>query len=351
MSDSLKAKQGLLANLPHISEWAPLLMLIVPIILFSLTVEGFFRLGTLSQILSQGSVLAITATGLTFVLLCGEIDLSVGEMALLVACLCGLLYESKFIGGKEADGISWGMTILICVGPILCGMILGFIAGYFTVTAKLPSFIITLTMMYIANGAALFLTKSALMEVPDQLTVIGNDAFFSWKVKWGGHVDILHLPFSAIVAGFVMIVSHLVLEHTRFGRHVMMTGGNREAARLAGVRTSRILIYCLVISAATAGLAGIVNAGRLNSVSLDQNRDLLLNAVACVVLGGTSLFGGEGSIRRTLLGVLTYVTLMVGLNQMKAPFAGFDFLRAFLLGVILLGALVLNGHLQQLRKK
>src|SRR6185437_9548732 len=119
---------------------------------------------------------------------------------------------------------------------------------------------------------------------------------------------------SAVLAAIVMITAHLVLQHTRFGRYVYMTGGNRQAARLAGVRTERIVIACLAICALTSACGGLVTAGRMNGVTLDQNVDLLLDAVACVVLGGTSLFGGEGSIGRTLVGVLSFTVLKVGLN-------------------------------------
>jgi ribose transport system permease protein len=125
-----------------------------------------------------------------------------------------------------------------------------------------------------------------------------------------------------------------------------MTGGNREAARLAGIRTGRIVVACLALSALTAGLGGLVNAGRMESVSLDQNADLLLNAVACVVLGGTSLFGGEGGMGRTAIGVITFSVLQVGLNQISWIN---DLMRPFLMGVVLMVALVINGLLARRR--
>ena len=151
-------------------------------------------------------------------------------------------------------------------------------------------------------------------------------------------------PYSALLALCVFAVGHVILVHTRFGRYVYMTGGNREAARLAGVRTGRIVIACLAISAVTAGLGGLVNAGRLNSISLDQNADLLLSAVACVVLGGTSLFGGSGGMGKTVIGVLTFSVLKVGLNQISWID---DLARPLLLGLVLMVALVINGVLSK----
>jgi len=188
--------------------------------------------------------------------------------------------------------------------------------------------------MNIAEGAARWLTQSETLNLPDVLKQVGNAG---WRISAE-----FTLPYSAILALIVFALGHVVLVHTRFGRYVYMTGGNREAARLAGVRTGRTVVLCLAICAVTAGLAGLVNAGRLERVSLDQNRDLLLNAVACVVLGGTSLFGGEGSMLRTVLGVLTFTVLRVGLNQIDRID---DLARPLLMGLVLLVALVINGRL------
>jgi ribose transport system permease protein len=302
---------------------------------------------------------------LTFVLLCAEIDLSVGMMALLSACLCGVLWEQSWAAGPKGAGakdVSAVTTLLVVATPLLAAMAIGWISGRLTVSSGLPSFIITLAMMNIALGLGRFLTRSEKFAVPPALTQLGNGA---WRL-----IGDLRLPKSAVLAAGVMLAAHLVLQHTRFGRYVYMTGGNREAARLAGVRTDRIVVACLSICAAAAAVAGLVNAGRLNSVSLDQNAELLLDAVACVVLGGTSLFGGEGGIGRTVLGVLTFTTLKVGLNLtnierlikswplpaawreswLKASWVTqFDLLRPFLLGVVLLLALVIHGRLVKRR--
>lgn len=352
---------------PHI-DWgdlAPTISLALIVVTFGLIVEGFFSFGTLSLILQQGAVLAIAATGLTFVLLCAEIDLSVGMVALMAACLCGVLWEQPWAAGAKGAGgatVGIGTTLMVIAIPLAVAIITGWISGRLTVSSGLPSFIITLAMMNITLGLARFLTRSEKFSVPAALTKMGNDA---WRL-FGD----FRLPKSAILAACVMVVAHLVLQHTRFGRYVYMTGGNRDAARLAGVRTDKIVVACLALCGLTAALAGMVNAGRLNSVSLDQNAELLLDAVACVVLGGTSLFGGEGSIGRTVIGVLTFTTLKVGLNLtnverlvkswplpaewktawLKASWVTqFDLLRPFLLGVVLLLALVIHGQLVKRR--
>ena len=347
-----------------LADFAPLVTLAAIIVVFGFLATEFFSLGTISQTLKRGAVLAIVSTGLTFVLLCAEIDLSVGTMALLAACVCGVLWEQPFASGPKGLGVAGaGDVLLVITVPFVMALALGWVSGALTVSSGLPSFIITLAMMNIAIGLAKFLTLSQKYNVPPLLKSLGNAALFKWRVPgWGT----LEVPQSAALAMVVMVAAHLVLQHTRFGRYVYMTGGNRQAARLAGVRTERIVIACLMICAVTAACGGLVNAGRLEGVSLDQNADLLLEAVACVVLGGTSLFGGEGGIGRTVLGVLTFTILRVGLEATNPErlikfswlpeawkqdlvrmswVTSFDLLRPFLLGIVLLLALVLHGRM------
>lgn len=322
----------------EMKDLAPLASLVAILAFFSFAAPDFLTLGTVTLVLQQGSVLAIVAAGLTFVLLCGEIDLSVGMIALWTACLCGVLYESPLVAGPGGTHAASALAIaLVIVLPVLSSLVLGLVSGTLTIGSALPSFIITLAMMNIADGLARYLTKSEKFSVPAVLKTLGNGEF---ALPLGP--EVLYVPYSALLAAGILAVGHVVLVHTRMGRYVYMTGGNREASRLAGVRTGRVVVGCLALSAVTAGVGGLVNAGRLESVSLDQNQDLLLSAVACVVLGGTSLFGGEGSMFQTLVGVLTFSVLGVGLNQIRWID---DLMRPFLMGVVLLVALVLNGLL------
>ena len=357
----------------QLADFAPLISLATLVLVFSVVASDFLSFGTLSLILKQGAVLAIVATGLTFVLLCADIDLSVGMVALLSACLCGVMWESPFAAGpKEINGVesvSLMTTAFVILVPVLIAVLLGLISGWLTISSGLPSFISTLAMMNISLGLARFLTRSQKFAVPPILNQLGNSSLLDITVQ---RMGTLSIPQNAVLAAAVMTMAHLVLQHTRFGRYVYMTGGNRQAARLAGIRTERIVIACLAICAMTAACGGMVNSGRMNSVSLDQNADLLLDAVACVVLGGTSLFGGEGSIGRTLIGVLSFTVLKVGLNLTnverlikQSPLSGgmkeawlkaswvtqFDLLRPFLLGIVLLLALVIHGRLVKHRSQ
>jgi len=319
---------------------APVATLLLLIVFFGIATGGaFFKPATFVQTLRQGSVLAIVSVGLTYVLLCAEIDLAVGMIALWTACLCGWLLSQPFAAGPQgAQAVSGWLVALVIFVPLLTAVLLGLISGTLTVWSQLPSFIITLAMMNIADGMSRWLTKSITFKMPEVLNMIGNRG-----IEITNRIEI---PYSAILATVVIVVGHVVLQHTRFGRYVYMTGGNREAARLAGVRTGRIVIACLAICAFTAGVGGLVNAGRLKSVSLDQNTDLLLSAVACVVLGGTSLFGGSGGMGRTVIGVLTFSVLQVGLNQVHWID---EMARTLLMGLVLVFALVVNGLLSKKR--
>jgi ribose transport system permease protein len=318
------------------------------LVLFLAMATGFdfLRVSTAVNVLKQGSDLLIVAVGLTFVLLCAEIDLAVGMIALWTASLCGWAYQS-YIAAWDGTSHALGVAAIVAL-PLASAVALGAASGTLTVWARLPSFIITLAMMYIAQGASRWLTQSETYSMPLALQDLGNAGpgahLFADASGRGGVY--LFLPYKAILAAAVAIVAHVVLQHTRFGRYVYMTGGNREAARLSGVRTGLIVVACLAISSGLAGLGGLINAGTLQSVSQDQNADLLLNAVACVVLGGTSLFGGEGGVGRTVLGVLTFTSLQVGLDQISWID---DLARQALMGGALLLALVVNGLLARHR--
>lgn len=317
---------------------APLASLLALVVFFSLAAPGFFRLNTLVTAMQQGAVLAIVSAGLTFVLLAAEIDLAVGAIALWTACCCGWLFQNWATQTTEGRFVaSAGIVAATIILPVLSSLLLGALSGWLTVCSRLPSFIISLAMMFISQGAARYITRGQALRVPELLNYVGNRGI--------EHQGLTVVPYSAILAAAIMLAGHLVLQYTRFGRYVYMTGGNRLAARLAGIPTGLIVTACLALSAVTAGIGGLVNAGRMTSVTLDQNQDLLLSALACVVLGGTSLVGGEGSMGKTLVGVATFTVLNIGLNCIRLD----DFARPFLMGVILMAALLLNAVLSRRR--
>jgi len=333
---------------PHLREIAPLATLVILYLFFAITARGFFSLSTLTSILEQVPTRLIVGTGLTFVLLCAEIDLSVAMIATFSACQMGVIYKyfsdqpisllSVAIEGGAVEVTLIGVAIAILI-PLVVGLLLGLANGALTVWSALPSFIITLAMMQVARGLAGYITKSQQFPVPGALKTVANESIG----LFGG----LAVPLSLLLALFIMLIAHIVLTHTRFGRYVYMVGGNREAARLSGVRTGLIVAACLAICGLAGAMGGLMNAGWINSAGINQNEKLLLEAVACVVLGGTSLFGGEGGIRHTLVGVLAFTVLDVGLGYITWVD---EFLRPFVLGFVLMCALVLNGQLAKLHR-
>lgn len=317
-------------------ELAPLASLVGLVLFFLAASPNFRQLGTITSVLQQAAALSIVAVGLTYVLICGEIDLAVGNLATWTACSCAWLYTRDAVGGPHGENsCSPWLLAAVIAAPLASTLLLGLISGALTIWSRLPSFIITLAMMNISLGMSKFLTHNETLRVPRILEKLGNS---STALTRSG----LSLPYSMMLAAGVLLLGHLVLQHTRFGRYVYMTGGNREAARLSGVRTGLITVSCLAVSALAAGVGGLINAGRLQSAGVLQNADLLLKAVACVVLGGTSLFGGEGGIGKTIIGVTTFCVLDVGLQRI-------DWIhedgRLLLTGIVLMAALVLNGIL------
>lgn len=305
-SASLWAKVGALA---------PLWTLILLTLFFGVASDSFFRAENLTNILGQVSTLAVISTGMTFVLLTAEIDLSVASTATLSG-----VFAAYFTAKVPLSPV---LAIVIGIAVVT---LLGTVNGLGTTRVGIPSFMMTLSMMVIASGMALYLTKGrVIFEIPPVLRTIG-------AAKVGV------IPTTAIVAAVVLALGHFVLTYTRFGRYVYMVGANREAAELSGVNTRVIVTLCLTISGFTAGLAGMLNLGRMGSAHPAGMENMLIDAVAAVVLGGTSLFGGEGGILNTVLGLLIFGVLRSGLNQVTVDI----YAKVGITGIILLAALVFN---------
>lgn len=336
---------------PHLSSRSPgfpghweALDIIPPMILaglavfFTLTSRNFLQPATLVAILQESAVLAIIGAGLTLVIISAEIDLAVGMIALGAGASCGWLFES-WIFYRDAPLLGMRATLVAVIAiPLLVSLLAGLVSGLVIVGSRLPGFIITLAVMFIAQGAAMWLTRGRAFRIPPFLKTLSSDGL---RI---GSLPVI--PYSVVLAGLVLLIGHLLLRYTRFGRSIYTAGENREAAQAAGVRTGRVVVICLMISAFAAGLGGLVNVGQIRPVILDQNQDLLLGAVASVVLGGTSLFGGKGSMAKTLVGVLIFTLLNLGLNESRWIHAAG---RPMLNGVVLLGALLLNGLLSNKR--
>ena len=298
---------------------APLVTLISMFIFFSLVTDVFLTTQNLQNIVTQIAPIAVAATGVTFVLLCAEIDLSIAS----VATFTGVLAAWFWVGDTVALG-NWGIPAAVLIAAAI-----GLLNGYMVAYVGIPSFMMTLAMLTIARGMSVFVSEGKpVFDVPAVLKQLGSVSS-----------QIFGIPVIGIFAVVVVLLGEFVLSYTKFGRYVYMTGANREAAEMSGVNTRQVIMMSLVISAVTAGLTGLLFVGRLSSANPSSGEDILISTIAAVVLGGTSLFGGEGGMRNTILGLLIFGILSNGLNLL--PNIPITFKQA-LQGIVLLAALLLN---------
>ena len=253
----------------------------------------FLTPDNLINVIRQVSITAIIGIGMTFVLISGEIDLSVGS----IAALAGIVVT---MGLK--DGLPMVIAIVLAMGV---GALCGFANGGIHVYARIPSFIVTMGMLNIARGVVLVITNSyPVTGLPDSFKVIGR-----------GYVGFLPVP--VIIMFVCYILGYLVLKYVKFGRSIFAIGGNIEAARLSGISVNRNKILIYVLCGVTAAIGGIVLASRMFSGQPSAGDGLELNAIAACVIGGTSTTGGKGRIWGTFLGALIMGSITNGMNLLN----------------------------------
>ncbi|WP_054179065.1 ABC transporter permease [Trabulsiella odontotermitis] len=288
--------------------------MIVLIILFSFMNDSFFTTNNITNIILQVSIIAITAYGMTYVLLLGDIDLSVGSTIAL-------------IGTFAALGASWGIPFILLVPlSIIAALILGMINGGLTAVAGIPSFIVTVATMGIFRGIAYIMTDG--MPV-----MIRNDAFLAL-----GNGEFLYIPLPIWILLVLLLINHFVLTRTTFGRKIYITGGNKEAAVYSGINVIRLKIKVFMITAVLAGVSGMILASRLYSGQPNAALSYELDAIAAAVLGGTSLNGGYGTVVGTMIGALTIGVINNGMNLMNVPY----FYQMVVKGMVILVAVYVD---------
>ncbi|MBS3648158.1 ABC transporter permease [Pseudaminobacter sp. 19-2017] len=310
---------------------APVFTLIVLVIFFSTQAESFRTFDNLMNILSQASITGIIAVGLTFVILTAEIDLSVAAVANAIGILVAYFtVQPDYVNIANMPVQGWIAIILTLAACFSIGLVTAF-----GVTAiGIPSFIMTLAMMQIANGISAMLVRGQIAyNYPEIITTLGSGTIFG--IKW-----------TIVVCLAFMLVAHVVLTYTRFGRYVYMVGGNREAAEYSGVNVKMIIAAVMIICAMCSGIAGMLGVAYFGSAQQNQFDTFLLDAIAAVVVGGTSLFGGRGGIGNTIIGLLVLGVLNNGLDHIQID----SFLKILIRGLILLAALVINVYAQKLRE-
>lgn len=283
------------------NEWwvklRPLLGLLLLSVIVAVANNRFMTSANLLNVLRQTSINAVIAAGMTFVILTGGIDLSVGSILAFCGAIAAYLISL---------GVSIAMTVIM---TLALGLILGGAAGLIITKGRVQPFIATLVSMTLLRGATLVFTdgkpiSAGYTDLADRFALIG-----------GGYV--VGIPVPVFIMIIVFALSYYVLRHTRFGRYVYAIGGNDDAARLSGLRVERIKIMVYAISGFMAALAGVVITSRLSSAQPTAGTGYELDAIAAVVLGGTSLAGGIGSVVGTLIGALIIGVLNNSLNLMN----------------------------------
>ena len=257
--------------------------------------EGFLSANNLLNIFRQTATITVIAVGMTYVIACAEIDLSVGSVAGL-SSVCAAMAISAF-------GLIPGI-----IAGLLVGVVIGAINGGLVSLLGIPSFLVTLGMLGVAAGLAQWITRSAPQPIL-------NDAFI--LIFGGGNFG--PIPGLLVWSAIFVILGAVAMNKTRFGRQVLATGGNRTAAQFTGVNTKRIKFQVMLLSGVVASIAGMLYAGRLESGRFQWGAGDELSAIAAVILGGTSLFGGAGSVVGTLFGAL-----LIGLINNGLILAGLD---------------------------
>jgi ribose transport system permease protein len=309
---------------------APFVTLIALIVFFAVASPSFLTVDNLGNILTTMSVTGIMAVGLTFVILCAEIDLSFAAIANATGIAVAYFTAQESYVNVANIPLSGGMAIVLAM--IGC-MVLGLVNAIGMTKIGIPSFIMTLAMMQIGAGiCALLVRGQILYAIPPQVSYLGTESV-------GG------VPVLVLVLALFLLVGHLVLTYTRFGRYVYMVGGNREAAEYSGVNVKLILGAVMVISAFCAGTSGMLGVAYFGSAQQDEFNGFLLDAISAVVVGGTSLFGGRGGIGNTIIGLCVLGVLNNGLDHVQID----SFLKILIRGLILLIALIINVYAQNLR--
>jgi ribose transport system permease protein len=297
---------------------APFLTLIFLSAFFAIASPSFATIDNVGNILTQISVTGIIAVGLTFVILCAEIDLSIASIANVTGiAVAYFTVQEAYVNIANVPLPGWAAILLAL---LLCALL---------------AFIMTLAMMQIAAGISALLVRGQIAyKVPDLIATLGSGSI-------GG------IPWIVIVAAVMLLTGHLVLTYTRFGRYVYMVGGNREAAEYSGLNVNLILGAVMVISAVCAGIGGMLGVAHFGSAQQNEFDTYLLDSIAAVVVGGTSLFGGRGGIGNTIVGLFVLGVLNNGLDHVNID----SFLKILIRGLILLAALVINVYAQRLRAK
>lgn len=306
---SMQSGQGL-DNLIRIGA------VIVLFIVFSITAPYFFTVRSVLSLALQTSAVTIMGIGVTFAIISGGIDLSIGS----VVAFTGTVAVMAAIAGIP-------IWISLVIG-LLVGIVLGLINGLLITRWNLPPFIATLGTSFVIRGVALTITNANAYPAPDTFGDLGNGSLLGTGPQFPG------IPYPVLLMIAVALIFHFILSETLQGRHTYAVGSNEEAARVSGINVYQVKIINYIICAVLAGLVGIILASRMVTSQPNSAIGYELNAIAAAVIGGTSLMGGRGTVGGTVIGSFIIGILTVGLTMQGANY----FMQQIVIGLVLIGA-------------
>ena len=314
----------------------PLIFLILLILIFSSLHPRFLHPLNIFNVMRQISITGLIALGMTFVIIVRGIDLSVGSLL----ALCGLvgaviakggLVERFSVGVDTELANPWYWAL---AGSVLIGLLAGTVNGVCITKLKVPAFVVTLGGLSAYRGTALLVSDG------------GPISGFNEAYRWIGQGKIGMVPIPVIIFFVFIVLCHIVLKYTVYGRYIYSVGGNPEAARLSGINIDLIIISTYIITGFLVGLAAFILSARLNSAEAVAGMGYELNVIAVVVVGGTSLFGGRGNILGTIIGAMLFGVLQNGLVLLNVS----SYIQQIIIGIILILAVTFDKFSNSVRQ-
>lgn len=296
-------------------SWFIYIVLTALIALFGILNENFFSVSNFANIARQVSMLSIAGFGMTFIITSANIDLSVGSVIALVSVVSTLF-------------LKWGFGVAVAsLAGIATGVLVGLVNGIIVTKARIPAFLVTLGMLGVARGTALTMTGTQAVTLYSR----------SFKSVWGAG-NILQIPTALLWVLGVLAVTYVLYNYTTFGNHVKATGGNKEAARFSGINTDRVVVLSFLLVGFCTAIAGLIMTSRIGSGRPDIGVGMELDVIAAVILGGTSLFGGKGSVVSTFIGALIMTIITNGLIILGVEYS----IQTIIRGAIIIAAVSLS---------
>lgn len=310
-------------------------MLVAVLAIFSVFVPNYFQIGIFANVIEQSSVLGVMSIGLALVIIASHMDLSVESVAALSAMATSILFATSGIGIGLTLSPGWLAVPVSLLAGLAVGALIGALNGYLVVKIKMSAFIVTLASFIWVRGLVVAVSggRSAQNLAPE--------------IRWLGIQRILGIPLTAYIAITCFVVFSFMMAKTRFGRHLLMIGGNENAAFRAGIKVDRVLMIAFILAGSIAALAGWLLAIRTSGATANLGTGMLFNAFAAVVIGGVSLKGGVGALPGVYAGVLLLSSINTAINLMGLPAHYTQMIHGFLV----LAAVLLDTLKQTIRKK